>query len=160
MDRAALETDPTYRQPIPYVLIEWQHRDEDSDAGPFYVLMQRGKGQGESRLWGKHCLGAGGHIEEGHSLLYTALIEPTQELGLPIAFLEAKGIFISDGSDVDKVHIAIFYTAVTHYRTFTSPEFADQNPSWVLKEDLAQHLDTMENWAKIVARDYLHLSTK
>lgn len=160
MDRAALETDPTYRQPIPYVLIEWQHRDPGSDDSSLYVLMQRGKGQGESRLWGKHCIGAGGHIEEGHSLHYTALLEPVQELGLPIARLDPKGVFITDGSDVDKVHIAIFYRAVTHYRSFTSPEFGDQNPRWVSAQELGEHLDTMENWGKIVARDYLHLSTK
>src|SRR5438128_6861287 len=83
-ERSELEEDPSYRQPIPYCLVESPNEE--------YVLMQRMKGQGEARLLGKRYFGAGGHVEEGHSVFYTALKEVTEELGLPIASIMCQGV--------------------------------------------------------------------
>lgn len=140
-ERDPLETDPSWRQIIPYVLVK-------SPKG--YCLMQRCKGQGEARLLGKHYIGAGGHVEEGHSIYYTALKECTEELGLPLTTLELTGLMLTNGSPVDDVHLCVFGRAETLYTRFTSPEGLLHEARWVDTTELLQHTDTMEKWSQII----------
>ena len=56
--RATMESDPSYKQLIPYVLL--CHQDAENGATVFQYT--RGKGQGESRLHSKRSVGIGGHI--------------------------------------------------------------------------------------------------
>lgn len=146
LERDPLETNPTYRQVIPYILVR---------NGNNYCLMQRCKGQGEARLLGKHYFGAGGHVEDGHSIKYTALKECTEELGLPLLSLEIDGILVTDGSPVDEVHVCFFGIAVTNYSEFTSPEGPLHNAQWVSRAKLLEHVETMEKWSQLIAKQIL-----
>ena len=141
LERAALETDPNWRQVIPYIVVR-------SPQG--YCLMQRCKGQGEARLLGKHYIGAGGHVEQGHSVYYTALKECTEELGLPLATLDLTGLMLVDGSPVDDVHVCIVGKAETFYTDFTSPEGLLHNARWAGAAELLQHADQMEKWSQLI----------
>src|ERR1017187_3905156 len=63
--RARAETDPSYKQIIPYVVVT------DGKSILHYV---RGKKAGEQRLVAKGSIGIGGHInDEDHSLFATGL---------------------------------------------------------------------------------------
>lgn len=146
LEREPLETNPEYRQIIPYILV-------NSEKG--YCLMQRCKGQGEARLFGKHYIGAGGHVEDGHSILYTALKECTEELGLPLRTLELTRILITDGGAVDDVHVCVFGMATTNYTEFTSPEGPLHNARWMGKTELLTYVETMEKWSQIIAHQFL-----
>ena len=146
LEREPLETDPTYRQVIPYILVT---------APVGYCLMQRCKGQGEARLLGKHYIGAGGHVEDGHSIVYTALKECTEELGLPLRTLELTHILLTDGSPVDDVHVCILGRGKTDYTNFTSPEGPIHNARWVSREELIEHTDKMEKWSQLVVNQLL-----
>lgn len=146
-ERTELEEDPTFRQPIPYCLV--------TDEVNGYVLMQRMKGQGESRLFGKRYVGAGGHVEEGHNLFYTALKEVTEELGLPVASLMCQGVIISTGSSVEDVHVGLFHVAVTNYRQFTSPEDLLHNAEWANINRLREVEPEMERWSQIVMKGWI-----
>lgn len=157
LERDEIENDPTYRQPIPYVMVR-------KETAPEFVVLERGAGQTEKRLHGKFSVAAGGHIEDGHSLTYTALKEVTEELGIPIATLEIMGTLVSSPANrepgqccVEDVHIGIFYLATTHYRIFHSPEIKDQNPQWRTLSMIARAYPRMEKWSQIIIRDYLNL---
>lgn len=147
-ERSELEEDPNFRQPIPYCLV--------TDGEGHYVLMQRMKGQGEARLLGKRYLGAGGHVEEGHKIFYTALKEVTEELGLPMMALELKGLIITTGGAVEDVHIGLFYVAVTNYSDmpFSSPEGDLHNAAWVKADDLIEAVPEMEKWSQVVVKGW------
>jgi len=145
LEREQLETDPTYRQVIPYTMVS-------SQAMRKRVLMQRCKGQGEARLFDKYYIGAGGHVEEGHSIVYTALKECTEELGLPLARLQLTGIMITDGSMVDDVHVCIFGMAETHYEIFRSPEGPLHNARWASDAELLAHIPKMEKWSAVLVK--------
>jgi predicted NUDIX family phosphoesterase len=144
-----------FRQPIPYVLIE-----KHETLGGDYVLMQRGKGQGEQRLWGKYCLGAGGHVKQGETIGECAKREVMEELGLDITNIFLQGVMISTGGPVEDVHIGLLYKATVHFKEFTSEELADQNPQWVNWRDLDQYYDKMEKWSQIVMRGFFSYVTK
>src|SRR5436309_10680442 len=51
--RAAVETDPSYKQLIPYVVLRWRDR---------LFHYTRGAAGGEARLRAKRSVGVGGHI--------------------------------------------------------------------------------------------------
>ena len=146
-ERSELENDPTYRQIIPYVIV--------SNTAREFVVMRRCKGQGEERLLGKHYMGAGGHVEYGHSLQYTAILEVTQELGLPLSHLEPVGMFFSDKTELDKVHVCFLYVAMTQYRVFTSPEGPLHEAQWVKREGLSKFYPTMEGWSQFAVDQFL-----
>lgn len=146
LEREPLETNPEYRQLIPYIVVI-------SPAG--YCLMQRCKGQGEARLLGKLYIGAGGHVEEGHSVFYTALKECTEELGLPLRTLELNHLLISTGAAVDDVHVCICGTAQTDYTEFKSPEGTLHNARWVTREHLIEQIGEMENWSQLIVKQLL-----
>lgn len=148
IERGPAETDPTYRQIIPYTLVQ------NKESG-MIVTMRRESGQTEERLHGKVYVGCGGHVEEGHGIVYTALKEATEELGLPIAALQTIGMFYTQGSPVDDVHLAAFFHAQTHYHRFTSPEMELHSPCWMTVEGVAEHYDNMENWSKLVQEKYI-----
>lgn len=147
-ERSELEEDPSYRQPIPYCLVT----NGDGD----YVLMQRMKGQGEARLLGKRYVGAGGHIEEGHNLFYTALKEVTEEIGLPMASLELIGVVITTGGPVEDVHVGLCYLATTNYfdTPFSSPEGALHEAKWVQVDALWNAKPEMERWSQVLVEGY------
>lgn len=149
LDRDSIENDPTYRQPIPYTLVvssQWMDK---------YVIMQRMGGQGEKRLHGKYYVGAGGHVEEGHSVRYTALKELNEELGIPIGFLDLKGVMITTGGSVEDVHLCMFHVALTNYIEFNSPEKDLHNATWASKKQIVDLVPQMEKWSQIIVRDYL-----
>src|SRR5437667_5782 len=55
LPRSLMETDPTYKQIIPYLIFTYQHR---------FFLMQRQAKATETRLQSKYSLGIGGHLRE------------------------------------------------------------------------------------------------
>lgn len=58
--RSEVETDPGFKQLIPYVIFRYQAAGQE----PVVFQYTRGKGQGESRLHSKRSVGIGGHISD------------------------------------------------------------------------------------------------
>src|SRR4051794_1786425 len=56
--RGEMESNPTFKQLIPYVLFRWT----DATGTPHLFEYQRGSGMGERRLHAKRSVGIGGHI--------------------------------------------------------------------------------------------------
>lgn len=103
--RSLMETNPTYKQIIPYLIFE--HNNQ-------YFLMQRKSDASESRLRNKLTLGIGGHIRQEdmneNSLITWAMREFHEEVEYA-GNLRVKplGIINDDSDDVGKVHIGFAF---------------------------------------------------
>ena len=148
--RSLLEYHPTRRHPIPYVLIRFGDR---------YFFILREQGGGELRLLGKKGL-IGGHIDEEDiapgDLMTTfrnaLLREAKEEAGVEESMIKSvglKGIIRSDlGVDID--HLGLVYEIELHTDGIKSEETGVLTGVWIEREDLPQHYDSFENWARIV----------
>lgn len=110
-DRATCESDPSYLQFIPYVMVF------DSDGKVFNY--SRGQGSGEERLKAKLSVGLGGHVdslpEEDYTLADHLREEAAREIFEEVGFavngdqLNVCGILVDATESVGEVHIGILY---------------------------------------------------
>lgn len=103
--RSIMETDPTYKQIIPYLVFCYKDK---------YFLMQRSAKATEQRLQNKYSLGIGGHIRKedmaSDSLFDWARREFYEEVLYKGSFeIEPLGILNDDSNDVGKVHIGFVF---------------------------------------------------
>lgn len=108
LPRAEVEDDPSWRQLIPYAVVE---------RASEVFLVERLSGGSEARLHNRYSLGIGGHInrqdtehESARDLLEAALArELREELVIGAFFAEAVGLIHSDANPVDRVHTGVLY---------------------------------------------------
>jgi predicted NUDIX family phosphoesterase len=103
--RSIMETDPHYKQIIPYLVFEHDNH---------FFLMQRAAQATEQRLQNKYSLGIGGHIRQEDmgtdSLFDWAKREFHEEVNYTDSFdIEPLGILNDDSNDVGKVHIGFVF---------------------------------------------------
>lgn len=156
-ERAKVEEDKTYRQVIPYTLIQ------NVDNGLF-LLSKRTQKQTETRLHDRYSLGIGGHIEsssyksplsDGISL--TAKKEIKEETGIIVgsATMCFQGIILSNIDEVACVHVGVFY----HLMVFTHElenEDGKHEHQWEDMKTLVGYYDKMECWSQIVFDHYIN----
>lgn len=175
--RVDCEVDPTYRQFIPYAVIE-------SSDGKILVYNRQGKesSEGESRLAGAASIGFGGHVDIKDfgnpqyllsPLRYAVYRELREELyhhdrqhkEIFEEFyyeIEWKGIIRSFQTEVDSVHLGIIalvklyahsvqmeITQEQRYGFYSKEPEQIQNLRWVNKEDLINE-PNMESWSKFL----------
>jgi predicted NUDIX family phosphoesterase len=107
LPRSRAETDPSYKQLIPYVVLRW--------AGQVYHYV-RGQGGGEKRLRALRSVGVGGHInpidgEAGANPYRQALLREVQEeIFLETTYEErCLGLINDDSTPVGQVHLGIVH---------------------------------------------------
>lgn len=153
--RSILEYNPIQRHPIPYCLVRYQDQF-------FFIL--RESGSGELRLIGKKGL-LGGHIGEedvnSESLVETIFNglkrELAEEAGITsemIVKTEIKGL-IKSNDGVDSDHLGIVYEVELNTNQIQSEEEGVLKGIWIDKNDLLQHVDSFESWARIVYNEVL-----
>lgn len=148
--RSQAETNPNFKQIIPYVVVT------DGKSVLHYV---RGKKAGEQRLVSKGSIGIGGHInDEDHSLFAVGLQafqeavkrEVCEELAVQGSF-DAKpvGLINDDSTEVGRVHFGIVHVL------FRTPEKVRKNEQVITQvefvqiEDLKARRDQMETWSQL-----------
>lgn len=151
LPRPEAETDPAYKQIIPYQVF--------SCAGRFFVY-RRGGGVGESRLAGRLSLGIGGHVNRDDSddgrltprSFAEALHRERQEelvcgAAIPTSFLG----WINDDSDpVGQVHLgAVHLCKVADHGALTiRPQGEDIHPlGWWSAAEIAAQGERFEKWS-------------
>ena len=150
MSRADAETDPNFKQVIPYVVVT------DGEKILHYV---RGKKAGEQRLVAKGSIGIGGHInDEDHSLFAfgekafqdAVLREVTEELSIEGSFNpKPVGLINDDSTDVGRVHFGIVHVL------FCKPEKVKKNEQVITQvefisvEELKSKREQMETWSQL-----------
>src|SRR5262249_23610200 len=105
--RDAAETDPTYKQIVPYVVLRW--RDQ-----VFHYT--RGKRATETRLQSLRSIGVGGHISaEDNNLFETPYRQAMQREVAEEVFLESAyqesciGLINDDSTPVGQVHLGVVH---------------------------------------------------
>ncbi|MFO0912005.1 MAG: phosphoesterase [Pirellulales bacterium] len=110
--RSEMETDPSFKQLIPYVVFRYR----PADGEPQLFCYQRGKGQGEQRLHAKWSVGVGGHISlgDGH-LVHEAYAEGMrreldEEVIIDTPFSQTcVGLINDDQTEVGRVHLGVVH---------------------------------------------------
>lgn len=150
LSRALAETNPNFKQIIPYVVVT------DGKSILHYV---RGKKGGEQRLVAKGSIGIGGHInDEDHTLFAVGSQafqdavqrEVCEELQIQGLF-DAKpvGLINDDSTEVGRVHFGVVHVL------FRTPEQVKKNEQVITQveflpiQELKTRREQMETWSQL-----------
>lgn len=149
--RSTMETDPTYKQIIPYMVFEY--------AGS-YFLMERKSTASEQRLKSKLSLGIGGHIRQEDIAGGTIFDWAKREFHEEVAYegsleIESLGVLNDDTDSVGQVHLG--FILLLHG---DSPDIAIRSEHkqgmLVPEAEMGMYVDRMESWSKIAWQDIRH----
>jgi predicted NUDIX family phosphoesterase len=143
--RSEVETDPNFKQLIPYVVLRY--------GGAVFHYRRGGSGT-ETRLHAKRSVGIGGHINETDGAdAYTAgmLRELHEEVSIaahspggPIGFIN------DDTTPVGAVHLGVVHVFDLHEPTVTAREAAIADGGFTSVAELAATRGEFETWSQFV----------
>jgi predicted NUDIX family phosphoesterase len=141
--RAAMETDPRFKQVIPYLVL----RDRDG-----YFLMRRTRAGADARLHDRFSIGVGGHLNPGDVDLGGGLArEWAEELDAPfVPEFRLVGLLNDDGTEVGRVHVGVVFTAEAHGRPVAVREKHKLEGRFVPPGDVLAVRERMETWSQLV----------
>jgi predicted NUDIX family phosphoesterase len=150
MARAQAETNPAFKQIIPYVVIT------DGKSVLHYV---RGKKGGEQRLVAKGSVGIGGHInDEDHSLFSLGLQafqeavkrEVCEELAIQGEFnARPVGLINDDSTEVGQVHFGVVHVFFCRPEDVKKKEQVITQMEFVPIAELKARREQMETWSQL-----------
>ncbi len=145
LPRSLMETDPTYKQIIPYLVFTYQDR---------YFLMQRHAHASEQRLQNKFSLGIGGHIRQEDITNGSILEWATREFHEEIEYsgtmqITPLGLLNDDSNAVGQVHIGcVFLLEGNSPRISVRSEL--KSGTLYSFDECKDFYPSMESWSKIV----------
>jgi predicted NUDIX family phosphoesterase len=114
--RAEVETDPSFKQIIPYVVLRWLPAPQEGSEAAQIFHYTRGKRATESRLQALRSIGVGGHIRADDTTLFDSpyreaiFREVQEEVRLETAYTErCVGLINDDSTPVGQVHLGIVH---------------------------------------------------
>jgi predicted NUDIX family phosphoesterase len=152
ISRPEAESNPAYKQIIPYALIAFQN------TVLHYV---RGKKAGEQRLVAKGSIGIGGHMsEEKDKLLWHATDEDAyragverevnEEIKITTQFEDRIVALLNDDStEVGRVHLGIVHVFKLAEPKVEKREAMITGVTFLPKNELLARRETMETWSQI-----------
>jgi predicted NUDIX family phosphoesterase len=151
MPRAEAETNPAFKQLIPYVLMT---------CGGKYLTYVRGKRAGETRLVGHRSIGIGGHINPVDEMplfgdlreAYMAAVERevAEEVAVETAHTDRFVAFLNDDSTpVGQVHLGVVHLWVLEEPKVNRREQMITQMGFMSPEELMRERDTMETWSQL-----------
>lgn len=150
--RSEMETDPSYKQLIPYVLLQWT----DDEGVTKLFTYTRGGGSGESRLHAKRSVGIGGHISredaaDGTDPYLTGMQrELAEEVRLESAYREHRdGLIYDPSTEVGQVHLGVVHRFVLERPEVESNEPDLAEGGFVSVAELRQQMDRLETWSQL-----------
>ena len=158
IDRAAAETNETFRQVIPYSILKF---------GDEYFYYMRTKAVSEKRLSLNYSLGVGGHINPEDADFNPAdafaIIDRAREREISEEFdcrlkpaARPAGLIIDNTSAVSRVHLGIVYEYKLLDADVTPRETLNfESLGFAGAAELHRRLDSFENWSQIVVTQYL-----
>jgi predicted NUDIX family phosphoesterase len=148
--RSEAESNPAYKQIIPYALIVFQN------TVLHYV---RGKKAGEQRLIAKGSIGVGGHMNETDESLfamdeqaYRAGVEREVneeiEIGTPFED-QIVALLNDDSTEVGRVHLGIVHIFKLKEPKVQKREAVITALTFLKKEELMGRRESLETWSQI-----------
>jgi predicted NUDIX family phosphoesterase len=145
LPRSQMETDPRYKQIIPYLVFCAEDR---------YFLMQRQAKPGDARLANKYSLGIGGHIRQedigNKSIADWAQREFEEEVTYSGTLkIEPIGLLNDDSNAVGQVHVGFIFLL---HGDSTNINVTSELKSGVMLPltEIKDYYDNLESWSKIV----------
>ncbi len=153
MPRSLAETDPTYKQLIPYVIMTHDGK---------YLSYVRGKRAGEKRLVSNRSIGIGGHINPVDDMAlfskdmpqasYHRAVERevAEEVSVEAKYTDRIVALLNDESnEVGSVHLGI-----VHYWTLDAPNVSKREQmitqmGFMSPAELQDERDSMETWSQL-----------
>lgn len=143
--RREVETDPSFKQLIPYCVLMCRGR-------VFHYT--RGSGGGEKRLTAKRSVGIGGHISEadaagGSDPYRTGMLrELTEEVGVPDGWTQALVGFLFDPTTpVGRVHLGVVHVFELPNESVTPREDGIVAGGFATPEELLADPARFEEWS-------------
>src|SRR5881392_619855 len=148
--RPEAETNPGYKQIIPYALIAFEK------TVLHYV---RGKKAGEQRLVAKGSIGIGGHMNETDESLfamddqaYRAAVarEVNEEIKIDAPFEDRIVALLNDDiTEVGSVHLGVVHVFKLAEPKVEKREAMITGLTFLAKDELCAHRETMETWSQL-----------
>lgn len=152
--RPDMESDPTFKQLIPYVLF----RHVDAQGEPHLFVYLRGKGQGEKRLHRKRSVGIGGHIsrdDAAEPCPYEEGLrrELNEEVQIDTPYVARRvGLINDDETEVGRVHLGVVHVFDVEAPQVSPREEDIAEAGFRPVRELLAELDQFETWSSIVLR--------
>lgn len=143
--RSIMETDPTYKQIIPYLVYTHENK---------FFLMQRTAQATEKRLQNKYSLGIGGHIRQEDMTTDSLFDWATREFHEEVSYdgkltIEPLGVLNDDSNAVGKVHVGfVFLLHGEHSNISVKSELKSGN--LLSLDECEQYFSSMESWTQMV----------
>jgi predicted NUDIX family phosphoesterase len=151
LPRSRCETDHTFKQLIPYVILECTTAD-----GTRVFQYTRGKGQGEARLHAKRSLGIGGHIStedtHGDDLYRTGMqreLDEEMEIECGCRNDRIVGLIYDDTTEVGKVHLGIVHILQLHSCHAKAREDELVDAGFRSIDEIKQQRSHFETWSQL-----------
>jgi predicted NUDIX family phosphoesterase len=141
--RAEAETDPTWKQVIPYLLL----RDGDR-----IFLMRRTKAGGDARLHDLYSIGVGGHVNpEDGDVMGGLSREWAEEIDADFEpDFQPLGVLNDDDTPVGAVHLGLVYVADAGGRPVAIRETHKLEGAFASIDECAAVKDLMEGWSALL----------
>lgn len=146
--RYEVETDPTFKQLIPYIVLR---------SGHLVFHYRRGASGTETRLQALRSVGIGGHISEADAAGGTdpyrtgMLRELTEEVALGCGYHEACVGFINDDrTPVGSVHLGVVHVFDLDAPEARANETALADSGFAPLAELARTAEQFETWSQFV----------
>ena len=153
LPRDEMETDPQYKQLIPYCVFRYK---SDDDVLLFNYV--RGKKQGESRLHSKRSIGIGGHISTldlGEESAYEVGMkrELDEEVIINTKYEQkCVGLINDDENEVGKVHLGIVHIFDVEAPQVEANESEIVDCQFTPVSQLIEEIGDFESWSQICLR--------
>ncbi|MCZ6816857.1 MAG: hypothetical protein O7F76_09230 [Planctomycetota bacterium] len=151
MPRSLAETDPAYKQIIPYVILT---------SGGKYLSYVRGSRAGETRLVGRRSIGIGGHINPIDSMplfssdfrdAYFGAVERevAEEIDVQTGHSDrVVGLLNDDSTDVGRVHLGIIHLWTLDSAAVKKREQMITQMAFMSLAELHGVRDSLETWSR------------
>ena len=148
--RGEMESDPSFKQLIPYVVFRFQ-----DPAGDQIFRYTRGSGQGESRLHAKKSIGIGGHIstlDENSDSVYEKGMqrELDEETIIETPYQAAcVGMINDDETEVGKVHLGVVHVFDVEAPLVKAREEDISDSGFDKISNIQAEIERYETWSQI-----------
>lgn len=146
--RAEVETDPSFKQIVPYVVLRW---------GDQLFHYTRGKRATETRLQALRSIGVGGHINPDDSSLFepsyreAMFREVMEEVYLESPYTErCIGLLNDDSNPVGQVHLGVVHLFELDEPRVDRRERALTRSGFAPLAQLRAERDEFETWSQFV----------
>ena len=155
LQRKDAESNPAFKQLIPYALLQFK----DS-----IFVYRRGKLLAEKRLRGNYSLGIGGHISVTDPGLFSSTYNDglTREINEEV-IIESRytqrvvALLNDDSNDVGKVHFGIVHVLTLDEPLVKPREKSINETKFLGINELQKDVEKFENWSKICIQNIQRL---